>query len=243
MMPAAGRPEPSGLTLQHETVVSLLASVDWFTSLTREELEGLADRADTVEWDAGATVFEEGDRGDACFVMHSGRVKVVRRFPDGRRMTLARLGPGSIFGELALFDGERRSATIQTTEPTIAVRLEADEVMSILRSDPEAALSVAVSLADRLRAANERMFEHALATVSGRVAATLLAGVEARQAQGAGDHDIEVVGSPTDLARLAGASRDAAQRVLHWLENEGVISLKRGKTIVRDPSALTRFLR
>jgi CRP/FNR family transcriptional regulator len=223
-------------------VVSLLGGLDWFAGLTEEELDDLARGARTLEWQPDQVVFEEGERGDDCFVIQSGSVKVVRRFPDGRRITLARLGAGSVVGELALFNGERRSASVQATEPTIAVALAGKDVMGILQTDPEAAMSVAITLADRLRAANERLFEHALATVAGRVAATLLAQVEARQAQGAGDKNVEVVGNSTDIARLAGASREAATRVMHWLENEGVISLKRGKTIVHDPSALSKHL-
>ena len=228
--------------LQKDTVVELLAGHEWFASLSDDELAGLADKAETVYWERGTVVFEEGDRGDECFVLHSGSVKVVRRFADGRRITLARLGPGSVVGELALFNGELRSATVEALEPTLAVALGGADVMSILKNDPEAAISVAIGLADRLRAANERMFEHALATVAGRVTATLLGQVEARQAQGAGDRDVEVVGTPTDIARLAGAPRESATRVMHWLENEGVISLKRGRTVVHDPAALSRHL-
>jgi CRP/FNR family transcriptional regulator, cyclic AMP receptor protein len=228
--------------LQSDTVVALLAGHEWFSSLTQDELVGLADKAETVYWEPGTLVFEEGERGDNCYVLHSGAVKVLRRFPDGRRITLARLGPGSVVGELALFDGERRSASVEALEQTLAVALAGDDVMSILRTDPEAAISVAIGLADRLRAANERLFEHAMATVTGRLAATLLGQVEARQAQGAGDRDVELVGSTVDIARLAGAPRESATRVLHWLENEGVITLKRGKTIVHDPAALSRYL-
>jgi CRP-like cAMP-binding protein len=228
--------------LQHETVVALLAAHEWFSSLARDELDDLAQSAETVYWEAGATVFEEGDQGDSCFVLHSGSVKVLRRFPDGRRITLAQLKPGAVVGELALFNGERRSATVEAAEPTLAVELAGDHVMSLFRTDAEAALSVAIGLADRLRAANERLFEHALATVSGRIAATLLGQVEARQAQGAGDRDVEVVGSAIDVARLAGAPRESALRVMHWLENEGVISMGRGKTVVHEPSALREYL-
>jgi CRP/FNR family transcriptional regulator len=228
--------------LQSDTVVTLLAGHEWFASLSDHELSGLAEKAETVFWETGTVVFEEGSRGDDCFVLHSGAVKILRRFPDGRRITLARLGPGSVVGELALFNGERRSATVEAVEPTLAVALAGSDVMAILKSDPEAAISVAIGLADRLRAANERMFEHALATVTGRVAATLLGQVESRQSQGAGDRDVELVGTPVDVARLAGAPREQATRVLHWLENEGVITLKRGKTIVHDPAALSRFL-
>jgi CRP/FNR family transcriptional regulator, cyclic AMP receptor protein len=232
----------STVQLQRETVLSLLADHAWFTSLSERDLQALVDNAETVVWERGETVFEEGERGHECYVLHTGAVRIVRRFADGRRIHLARFGPGDVVGELALFDGERRSATVEAVEPTVAVVLDGDHVMAILRNDPEAALSVVIDLAERLRASNERLFEHALATVTGRVAATLLGQVEARQAQGAGDRDIELVGSPVDVARLAGAPRESAVRALHWFENEGTITLRRGKTIVHDPAALSRYL-
>ncbi len=230
--------------LQRDTVISLLSDHEWFSSLLPDELDELAASAETLYWSRGQIVFEEGEQGNECFLLHTGAVKVVRRFPDGRRVTLARMGPGSVVGELALFNGERRSATVEAVEPTVAVALAGERVMSLLRGDAEAALSVAVGLAERLRASNERLFEHALATVAGRVAATLLGQVEARQAQadGDGDGDIELVGSSVDVARLAGVPRESASRVLHWLENEGIVTLKRGRTVVHDPDALSRYL-
>ena len=244
-MAAPGRGKLSRLAvlvMQQETIVSLLEGVDWFASLTREDLDALAASAITVRLEPGEIVFEEGDVGDRCFVIQSGAVKVLRRLSDGRRITLARLGPGAIFGELALFEGDRRSATVQSAEETVVVGLGAADLTRFLRADPEASFGMATMLANRLRASNERLLEHALATTAGRVAATLLSQVEARQAQGAGDRDVEVVGTKTDIARLSGADRDSAARVLYWLENEGVISLGRGRTVVHDPAALGRYL-
>jgi CRP-like cAMP-binding protein len=93
-----------------------------------------------------------------------------------------------------------------------------------------------------LQKAEDRLFATSTSTVNGRILAALLAQVEARQARHPGEGDVELVGSPTDLARLAGAPKDAATRLLHWLENEGVISLKRGRIIVRSPAALRGHL-
>jgi CRP-like cAMP-binding protein len=230
------------LALQHETIVALLEAVDWFASLSGEEIDQLARGAVTVRLRPEEVVFREGDEGDRCFVIQAGGVKVVRALPEGGRVALARLGPGSVFGELGMFEGERRSATVIALEETVVVGLGAADVVSVLRADAEAALGMALTLANRLRAANARVIEHALATVSGRVAATLLSQVEARQAQGAPERDVELVGTATDVARLAGAPGDSANRVLDWLENEGVISLERGRTIVHEPAALSRYL-
>ena len=99
-------------------MVSLLSNHEWFSSLLPEELDDLAAGAETLYWERGQIVFEAGEQGDECYLLHTGAVKVVRRFPDGRRITLARMGPGAVVGELALFNGERRSATVEAVEPT-----------------------------------------------------------------------------------------------------------------------------
>lgn len=228
--------------LTREAVVALLDGLDWLASLSAEEVGQLADRATTVDWEPGETVFEEGELGDSCYVVYRGAVKVVRRLADGRRIALARLTPGAVFGELALFAGERRSATVQAVEPTAAIALAAADVMAILRTSPEASLGMTITLANRLRATNERLLEYALASTSGRVIATLLSQVEARQGLRPGERDVEVIGSAADVAKLAGASRESALRVLHSLENDGVISIRRGRMIVHDPDALRDYL-
>lgn len=228
--------------LTRDAVVALLDGVDWLASLSAEELGRLADGAETIDWEPGETVFEEGELGDCCYVLYRGAVKVVRRLPDGRRISLARLTAGAVFGELALFAGERRSATVQVAEPTAAIVLAATDVMALLRSSPEASLGMTITLANRLRATNERLLEYALASTSGRVIATLLSQVEARQTLEPAEAPVEVIGSAADVAKLAGASRESALRVLHSLENDGVVSIKRGRMVVHDPDALRDYL-
>jgi CRP/FNR family transcriptional regulator, cyclic AMP receptor protein len=228
--------------LSHATVVELLEGVDWLASLSSSEIGDLALRAETVEWSDGETIFEEGELGRCCYIVHQGNVRVIRRFPDGRRITLARLGAGDVFGELALFAGERRSATVQAEEQTAALQLAAEDLISILRTSPDASVGMMVTLANRLRETNERLLEYALATTWGRVVATLLAQVEARGAPQGRSGDIELIGTAADIARLAGTSRESATRALHSLENEGIISMRRGRTIVHDRDALSKYL-
>jgi CRP/FNR family transcriptional regulator, cyclic AMP receptor protein len=226
------------LSLPHDTVVALLDEVDLFEALTDDEIDSLARNVDTVSWDAGTTVFEEGDLGDACYVIDSGRVKVMRRLVDGQPIALAQVGHGAIVGVLALFASDRRSATLQAVDPTIAIAISREDLMAILHGNAEAAISMAVHVARLLQRAENRQFASATSTVNGRILATLLAQVEARQVAHPGEENLELVGSTSDLARLAGAQKDDTARLLHWLENEGVISLKRGRIVVRSPAAL-----
>jgi CRP/FNR family transcriptional regulator, cyclic AMP receptor protein len=228
--------------LTHSTIVDLLGGLDLFASLSDEELDELANKVDSVGWEAGTTVFFEGDPGDSCYVINSGFVKLTRRLVDGSPITLAQVGQGAIVGELALFASDRRSATMQTVEPTTAVAISREDLMAILENNARAAIGMAIHVAGLLQRADRRLFATSTSTVNGRILATLLAQVEARQARHPGEENVELVGSPTDLARLAGTPRDAATRLLHWLENEGIITLKRGRIIVRSPAALREQL-
>jgi CRP-like cAMP-binding protein len=230
------------LTLSHDTIVDLLDGLDLFASLSDEEVDSLARRVDTVSWEPGTLVFAEGDAGDSCYVIHSGQVKLTRRLADGQPIALAQVGHGGIVGELALFASGGRSATMQAVDQTEAVGITREDLMAILRGNADAAVSMAIHVAGLLQKAEDRLFATSTSTVNGRILATLLAQVEARQARHPGDRDVELVGSPTDLARLAGAPKDAATRLLHWLENEGVITLKRGRIVVRSPAALRGHL-
>ena len=230
------------LTLPHDTVVALLAELDLFEALADDEIDSLAGKVETVGWDAGAVVFEEGDRGDVCYVIHEGRVKVTRRLVDGQPIVLAELGHGALVGELALLAADRRAGTLQALEPTTAIAISREDLMAILQRNAPAAISMAIRVARILERTQERAFASATSTVNGRILATLLAQVEARQVQDPGEEKIELVGSTADLARTAGTQKDDAARVLHWLENEGVIRLKRGRIIVRSPAALRTHL-
>jgi CRP-like cAMP-binding protein len=230
------------LTLPHETVVALLGKLELFEALDNDEIDALARKVDTLSWDAGTVVFEEGDVGDVCYVLYTGRAKVTRRLVDGQPIALAQLAHGDMVGELALFASERRAATLQAVEPTTAVSISRDDLMAILHANADAAISMAVHVAQLLQRATDRQFASATSTVNGRLLATLLAQVEARQRHNSGEEDIELVGSTSDLARVAGTQKDDAARVLHWLENEGVLRVKRGRIIVHSPEALRGYL-
>ena len=231
------------MSLPHDTVVALLDELDLFESLADDEIEALARKVDTVSWEAGTTIFEEGDPGDVGYVIHSGRVKVMRRLVDGQPIALAQLGHGGLVGELALLAAPRRSATLQAVDGTTAIAISREDLLAILHGNADAAISMAVHVAGLLQRTEDRRFASATSTVNGRILATLLAQVEARQQGGhGGEEDIELVGSPSDLARLAGAQKDDTARVLHWLENEGLIRLKRGRIIVHSPTALRGHL-
>jgi CRP/FNR family transcriptional regulator len=216
--------------------------VPLFAGLAPNDVAQLADVAVPRRWSAGEIVFREGDEGDTCYVIRTGSARVTRNHSDGRAITLAELRRGAIFGELAMWDGETRSATVEALEDTTAVALLAGDVRRLLAARPEIAVKLLSEIAARLRAANERITRQSFQTVAGRVASVLVGQVETLIREGAGEQDVVISATQADLAQLAGSSRESASRFLATLERAGVVSTGRGKVTVHDPAALRNYI-
>ena len=225
-----------------EDTATLLARVPVFDELADEDLRRVAEVAVPRRFEPGEVVFREGDDSDTCYVVHAGHGRASREHPDGRQITLATFGPGDIFGELAMFDDERRSATVEATDELEVLGILGGDMRRLLRRHPDMAVKLVISLGRRLRAANERLARQSFQTVQSRVAAVLAQLVEQAQAEGAGDRDVAVVATQADLAKLAGSSRESASRFLAVLERAGVITQGRGRLTVHDPGALGGYV-
>ena len=225
-----------------EETARLLGRLPIFSGLSESELEGLATVAVPRSYEAGEVVFREGDEGSSCYVVRSGSLKATKTHTDGRTIALTELRPGDMFGELALFSGETRSATIEALEATTTVALLADDIRRLLLSQPDIAIKMLAGLAERVRSANERIASQSFQGVAGRVAGVLLAQVEARDDEGDTHGTVVVNATQNDIAQLAGSSRESASRFLATLERANVVTLQRGKVVVRDRDALRNYI-
>jgi CRP/FNR family transcriptional regulator, cyclic AMP receptor protein len=221
---------------------ALLGRVPVFQELGDDDLRCIADVSVPRQFASGEVVFREGDDSDTCYVVRSGHGRAIREHADGRQITLATFGPGDIFGELAMFDSERRSATVEATDELHVLGILGDDMRRLLRRHPDIAVKLVISLGRRLRAANERLARQSFQTVQSRVASVLAQLVEQARAEGAGDREVPVVATQADLAKLAGSSRESASRFLAVLERAGVISQGRGRLTVHDPAALQGYV-
>jgi CRP/FNR family transcriptional regulator len=225
-----------------EDKVELLRRVPLFATLAPDQLAIIAEAAEPVHFRPGETVFKEGDSSSSCYVISAGHASVVREHPVGRAITLARFGPGDVFGELAMLDDERRSATVNALDALETLCIPGDFMRRLLRERPEIAVRMVISLGQKLRQTNERLVGQSFQTVQSRVAKALAALVEAAQAEGTGEAEIVIKGTQAELARLAGSSRESASRFLAVLERAGIITQGRGRLTVHDPAALERYV-
>ena len=225
-----------------DETAALLGRVPVFEELADDDLRRVADVTVPRRFAAGEVVFREGDDSDTCYVVNAGHARAIREHLDGRQITLATFGPGDIFGELAMFDDERRSATVEATDDLEVLGILGGDMRRLMRRHPDMAVKLVISLGRRLRAANERLARQSFQTVQSRVAAVLAQLVDQAQTEGAADRDVAVVATQADLAKLAGSSRESASRFLAVLERAGVISQGRGRLTVHDPAALAGYV-
>ena len=157
-------------------------------------------------------------------------------------IALAHFGPGDIFGELAMFDDELRSATVETLDEVQAIAVLGSDMRRLLRQHPDIAVKLVIALGRRLREANERLARQSFQTVQSRVAVVLDGLVRQAQSEGAGARDVLVTITQADIAQLAGSSRESASRFIAVLERAGVITQGRGRITVHDPDALANYV-
>jgi CRP/FNR family transcriptional regulator len=231
-------PEPADIADR----VALLRHVHVFAGLSEEDLSAIAEVSVSRRYGAGEVVFREGDGGDTCYIVRSGLARAVRQHSDGRSITLSHFAAGDIFGELAMFDEEPRSATVDVIDEVELVAIPGRDMQRLMREHPEIAVKLNAALAQRLRATNERLARQSFQTVQSRVASVLAQMVVAARSENAGEGDVVVALTQAELAKLAGSSRESASRFLATLERSGVITQGRGRLTVHDPDALEGYV-
>jgi CRP/FNR family transcriptional regulator len=225
-----------------QDTVRLLGRVPVFETLAAPDLERVAQVAVPRTFRAHQVIFREGDASDTCYVVESGHARAVREHADGRSIALAHFGPGDIFGELAMFDDELRSATVEAIEEVDAIAILGADMRRLLREHADISYKLVIALGRRLRETNERLARQSFQTVQSRVAGVIAQLVEQARAEGADDGDVLVVCTQAEVAQLAGSSRESASRFLAVLERAGIVSQGRGRLTVHEPEALKRYV-
>ncbi|HEY1357670.1 MAG TPA: Crp/Fnr family transcriptional regulator [Thermoleophilaceae bacterium] len=228
---------PSG-----EETAALLARTEVFADLSERELDEVAQVAVPRTWQRGEVIFREGDPGDTCYLIKDGAVILTREHQDGRMIALAELRAGGMFGELAMFRAEPRSATAEAIEETSAVALLAPDLQRLIKRNPDIATKLLAALAERVSRTTERLLQQSFQTVAGRVASALLAQTIARAAEGEPGAEVLIEATQAEIAHLAGTSRESASRFLATLERAGVVTLGRGKVTVHEPERLRNYI-
>jgi len=227
---------------EDNATAALLKRVPLFSELSPQELDRISRVAVPRSFPKGVRVFHEGDHSDACYIVRSGDLRVTREHSDGRAIALATLGSGDIFGELAMLDGEARSASVEALTDCELLALPASDVRALLRGSAEITVKLVIALTRRLREANERISRQSFQTVPSRVAGVLSQLIAEEAAPFEGRDGVTIRMTQADLAQLAGTSRESVSRFLAVLERAHVVRVGRGRVTVLEPRRLRGYI-
>lgn len=153
--------------------IDTLRHVPLFEPLDDEAAQRLCQLLESIDCESKTFLFRAGDEGDAMYLIERGKVRICVQGADGHEMTLAELGPGDFFGEMALLDGQRRSADAIVAEDARLAVLSREHFLSFMRSSPEVALEMLTALANRLRHTDQLLRHSATRNVNVEEAAQL----------------------------------------------------------------------
>jgi CRP/FNR family transcriptional regulator len=137
----------------------ILEKVPIFSGLNRRHLKGLAKLMVPRTFESGEVIISEGDQGAGFFVITSGKVEIVRGADGDKPERLATSGPGDFFGEMALFEGFPRNATVRCLENTECLAMTRWDFRAELMGHAEVAVAVLETLVRRLREVESRPTE------------------------------------------------------------------------------------
>lgn len=187
---------------------------------------------------AHETLFEEDDQGDALYVMLEGRLELSVVGEDGRRLGLDVLSRGAMFGEIALFDPGPRTATATALEKCRLLKLRHGDLKHAIEGNPGLAFELLRLMGQRMRYMNMQLSEYVLLPLSQRLARKLL---YFASKEGGGHPCLRL--SHSELAELAGASREAVSKVLSGWNKQGILQTGRGSIELLNQAALRRIAR
>ena len=217
----------------------LLGSSDLFGVLTHEQVDELLDRSKVVEFKSNEEIFHQGDQPDQLYIVLSGRVAILMRSNDGKEAIVRLIEAGESLGEIAILDGQPRTATARAeSSKTQLLRIDREEVESFLTSTPDAMLRLLKLMAERLRLTTESLEDMLFLPLQQRIAKLLL-GLASRYGV---DTDsgvrIDVKLPQRVVAEMVGATRESVNmQMLEWDKAE-ILQRSRGSITILDIEAL-----
>ncbi|MGA7721106.1 MAG: Crp/Fnr family transcriptional regulator [Ignavibacteriaceae bacterium] len=181
-----------------------------------------------------SVVLFEHETGSALFVIVNGKVKVSRVSDDGKEVILTILGESDFFGEMAILDGQSRSANVTAMEDSELFIIQRSEFLDLLQSHPEIAVALLQELTSRLRAADMKIKSLSLKDAEGKVATVILQLADDIGKIKQGTVEIEKLPYQHDLANMAGTSRETISRTLHSFAKKGMVELEGSRLRIID---------
>jgi CRP-like cAMP-binding protein len=211
--------------------VEFLKRVPIFSELSDDTLLKLAKSGSIQSFSKDSIILSEMEAGSALFIIISGKVKISRisNIEDDKEVILSILNSSDFFGEMAILDGQTRSATATAMEDSKIFLLQRNDFLDLLNTHPEVSIALLQELTQRLRAAGMKIKALSLKDAEGKVATVLLQLADDIGKIKNGVVEIEKLPYQHELANMAGTSRETISRTLHSFAKKGLVELEGSK--------------
>jgi CRP/FNR family transcriptional regulator, cyclic AMP receptor protein len=219
--------------------LELVASIPLFSSLEPAALRPLAALLRPRRYSARQVVVWEGEAGGTLFLSLTGYFKAVTAGSDGKEVLLSVMGPGEVFGELSVLDGQPRSASVITIEAGELASIERPALLELMRNSPSLAIGLIEVLAQRVRNLTKRCETISSQDVSQRLAQVLVSLAEKHGQTEGQQVKIPVRLSQQDLGSMVGATRESVNKQLRKWRQIGVLRHETGCVVISNLAALS----
>ena len=211
--------------------IDSVSSIPLFLDLDDTELANVEEHCTPRKYPKNSMVILEEEFGDIIFIILTGTVKITRVNDEGKEVILALLGAGEIFGEMAILDGEARSANALAQEDCELLAIQKSEFLNLLRRNFKISFALMRELAKRLRKSDQQIEALSLSDAEHRIGVSVLNLAEDMGVIRKGQVTIDKLPFQQDIANMSGTSRETVSRVLKLFEDRHMIT-KVGHTVV-----------
>lgn len=212
--------------------LSYLSSIEIFRDLSPKELKEMDRQLTMTGCAAGKVFYMPEESGEVLFLLKKGRVQLYRLSPEGKKIVVATLGPGAIFGEMSLVGQGMHNTFAEAADECILCVMSRADIERLMREKPQVAMRIVETLGKRLTEMEQQLEEVAFKSLPARLASLLL-----RLAGETGGN--EVAGyTHQELAEILGTYRETITQILNDLRVEGLVQIERKKVIITDRAGL-----
>ncbi len=216
------------------TKIAYLTKNEFFHGMPYEELHAIEDNLAMTTCEKGRIFYMPGETAETLFILKEGRVQLYRLTPEGRKMILDTLTPGTVFGEMAVIGQGMQNSFAEAVEPCTLCVMSRRDVLELLQAHPETALHLLNIVGTRLMDTEKRLTDLTYMDVAKRLALLLL-----RLHEKSGD---TISGySHQDLADFVGTYRETVTQTLNQFKQQGLIDIQRKAIVILDAAALQKL--
>ncbi len=219
----------------------LLGNVPLFSGLAPAELDAIVPVSRTVSLKKREQLFHKGDDGTQVYVVISGKLKALTTSREGNDVVFSIMGPGEVFGEVALLGGTKRTATISAIDACELLCIDRRDFMAFLKSHPEVAIKLLTVLAQRMKSVSEFVEDSLFLNLPLRLAKKLLglAAIYGQETENGIRVDLKL--SQEEWGDLVGATRESINKQVRAWTEQGLISMDRGYIVLHRTADLEKL--